>query len=148
MKLLVILLVSVTFITCTEQNVAVEKVTVEFRTAFTEADSMTTPMFDQRSGDTLYIDPKVIISNADVDYASVTEQNKKPVIQLQMNEQGTQKLADFTQSHIGTQIAVILDGEIMMTPTIRAALTDGKAIITGNFSKKEAEKIVRGIMVR
>jgi preprotein translocase subunit SecD len=148
MRLFFIALISLLVFACTEQNVPVKKVTVEFKAAGIEPDSLTTPMLIPASGDTLYVEPEVIISNSDIDYASVYNENDKSFIQLQMNEEGTKKLAEYTQSHIGTRVAVLLDGKLSIAPTIRAALQDGKAMITGNFSKKEAEEIARGIMVK
>ncbi len=40
------------------------------------------------------------------------------------------------------QLAVVVNGEVMATPTIRSAIADRDAMISGNFSKADAEAIV------
>ena len=148
MKVLMLSLISLIVLCCSGEQVKIEKVTVEFKAAQKEANDSLIAMSDMRSGDTLYVANNSIITNKDIEFASVDDQDGHTVIELQMNNTGTKKLADYTENHIGSRVAIILDGELILAPTIRAPLTDGKAMITGNFTKKEAEKITRGIMVR
>ncbi len=64
-----------------------------------------------------------------------------PQIQLQFNNDGTRKFRELTQSNIGKQLAIYLDEEILIAPTVESAITDGVAVITGQFSVDEAKAI-------
>jgi hypothetical protein len=41
-------------------------------------------------------------------------------------------------------LTILLDGQVVMTPTVRAPIGDS-AVISDDLSKAEAEKIVKGI---
>ena len=49
-----------------------------------------------------------------------------------------------TAAHIGKPIALLLDGQVAMAPTLRSPITNA-ATITGNFSQQEAEKLATGL---
>lgn len=50
------------------------------------------------------------------------------------------KFGSFTESHIGTPMAIVLDGRVMSAPVIRARITDS-GVIEGNYSIEEAEDL-------
>ncbi|MCD4750313.1 MAG: protein translocase subunit SecD [Thermoanaerobaculales bacterium] len=50
------------------------------------------------------------------------------------------KFGAFTESHIGTPMAIILDGRVMSAPVIRARITDS-GVIEGNYTIDEAEDL-------
>lgn len=65
-----------------------------------------------------------------------------PQITLQFDAEGTKKFADMTSRNIGKRIAIFLDGQVLSAPTVQTAITDGRAIITGQFSIQEAKDLV------
>lgn len=65
----------------------------------------------------------------------------EPVVQLQFTDEGKDLFASLTQAHIGEPIAIVLDGQIVSAPTVQSAITDGVAIITGNFGVDEAKQL-------
>lgn len=65
-----------------------------------------------------------------------------PQIQLQFNAEGTRKFREITQDNIGRQVAIYLDEQILIAPTVESAITDGMAVITGQFTVDEAKAIV------
>jgi len=65
-----------------------------------------------------------------------------PQITLQFNDEGRKKFAELTQKNINKRIAIFLDGEIISAPTVQNAITDGKAIISGQFTLQEAKELV------
>ena len=65
-----------------------------------------------------------------------------PQISLQFDAEGTKKFADITQRNIGKRVAIFLDGEILSAPTVQTAITDGRAVITGQFGIDEAKELV------
>lgn len=65
-----------------------------------------------------------------------------PQITLQFDAEGTKKFADITSRNIGKRVAILLDGQILSAPTVQTAITDGRAIITGQFTVQEAKELV------
>ena len=41
---------------------------------------------------------------------------------------------------------IIVDGEIISAPIIKTAITGGRAVIAGRFTRAEANRIAEGIM--
>lgn len=60
---------------------------------------------------------------------------------------GAEKMQAATAKHIGKPMAVLLDGQVIMAPVVRSPISTS-AVITGNFTRSEAEKVVNGIGVR
>jgi len=53
--------------------------------------------------------------------------------------------AKITTENKGKVLAIFLDGQIISSPVINDAITDGKAIISGNFTADEAKSLVRDL---
>lgn len=62
-----------------------------------------------------------------------------PTVSIEFNPEGTRQFAMVTESNIGKQLAIVLDGMIQSAPVIRSAIPDGHAIIEGNFTAEEAK---------
>ena len=65
-----------------------------------------------------------------------------------LTEEGSLKLARLTKSHIGENVAIMLDGRVMSAPKIMAEITGGRAMIHGNFTEAEAGALAKGIMMK
>jgi protein-export membrane protein SecD len=65
-----------------------------------------------------------------------------PQIALQFDAEGTKLFSDITTRNIGKRIAIFLDGEILSAPTVNTAITDGRAIISGQFKVSAAKELV------
>ncbi len=70
-------------------------------------------------------------------------QTYQPQISLNLNSEGTKKFADITSQNIGKSVAIYLDGQPISVPTVQSAITDGNAVITGNFTPDEAKTLVQ-----
>lgn len=64
----------------------------------------------------------------------------QPYVSLEFTEEGRQLFAQATKENIGKQIAIVLDEEVVSAPVVNAEITDGNAMITGNFTPEEAER--------
>ncbi len=73
------------------------------------------------------------------------QQTNRPVIALSFNAEGKELFAKITEQEIGKPLAISLDGVILSAPTVREPITDGKAVISGNFTLQEAKELVRGL---
>lgn len=64
-----------------------------------------------------------------------------PYVSLEFNDEGKERFAQATSDNIGKTIMIIMDASVISAPTVQAAITDGKAIITGNFTGESAENL-------
>lgn len=69
------------------------------------------------------------------------------VVAVDFDKEGTSRFEDATDELAGTQtpIAMWLNNEIIMSPYVSTAITDGKAVITGNFDVKEARNLTAAL---
>jgi preprotein translocase subunit SecD len=63
-------------------------------------------------------------------------------INFTVKDDGAAKFADWTSNHIGHYLAVVLDGQVRSYAHISSPISD-MGVITGNFSKEEAESLAR-----
>jgi preprotein translocase subunit SecD len=72
---------------------------------------------------------------------------EKAVVTLKFSEEGTKLFADATQKYIGQVIQIKLDEEIISSPTVNVAITNGEAVIEGIGDIEEAgnlASLIRG----
>lgn len=65
----------------------------------------------------------------------------QPYVALEFNEEGKKLFAEATKNNIGKVIYIVMDDEIISAPTVQTAITDGQAMITGQFGGEEAEAL-------
>lgn len=126
-----------------------EPVSLEFRLADTQLSAGLTEMVYSGWGqkDTFFVHRDVLISEDDVDNASVTTQNGFPAVALTFTDAGTVKFARVTGANIGRHLAMIVDGRLLSAPMIRDTIRAGKAVITGDLSEEEAHSIAEALNV-
>ena len=69
----------------------------------------------------------------------------QPIVALTFNSQGRDLFAKITHDHKGEVLAIFLDGAVISSPVIRDEITDGKAIISGQFTADEAKTLVQDL---
>jgi len=146
MKLLVIMILVLTVFGCSTSDKPIEKVVVEFRAAQLESDSNLIKMTSEGFPETIYVHQNAEITNIDIDSAAVVLWDEKPQVKLFFTEIGKEKLANFTKKNIEERVAILVDGELVAAPVVRAPLADGVALITGDFDPAQANRIAQGIM--
>ena len=62
-----------------------------------------------------------------------------------LNEEGTKLFGEVTSANIGRQIAIYLDGEELISPTVQNAITTGSGVINGMGSAERATTIAAKI---
>ena len=86
-------------------------------------------------------DGKEIVTGAHLTKAMV-EQNvyvdPKPYVSIKFDEEGTRKFGKATGEFLKQPISIVLDGEVISSPIVNSVITNGEAIITGNFTYEEA----------
>ncbi len=64
----------------------------------------------------------------------------QPAVSFTLVASAAKKFGQFTESHIGTNLAIVLDKKVMSAPVIQGRISD-QGIIQGSFSVKEAEDL-------
>ncbi len=67
------------------------------------------------------------------------------VVKLQFNSEGTKLFSEITSANVGKPVAIFLDGQILSAPTVQQAITDGTAVISGNFSIDQAKALATSL---
>lgn len=118
---------------------------IEFRLAETSpADSLIEYSIDNR--ETFYLHPTVLMDNSVLVDANVEDYLDGKAIGVKFNEEGKEILARVTGENIGKHMAILIDGELVTAPKIQAQIPNGVALINGNFSDKEAERIAENLI--
>lgn len=87
------------------------------------------------------------LTGKEVKKATITfnPQNGKPEIALSFTEKGKRIFADLTERNVGRPLMIFLDNQLLSSPIVQQPIKDGNAVITGNFSVKEAKQLVNAI---
>ena len=78
------------------------------------------------------------LSQASLDFSG---QTGSPQVAITFTSGGAKKFADVTSRLQGKQLAIFLDNIPLTAPVVQTAITDGKAVITGNFTRDEANTL-------
>ena len=70
---------------------------------------------------------------------------QSPVILLQFNDEGAKIFEDLTSRNVGKRIAIYIDGNMLSAPNVQEKISGGKAQITGEFTVKEAQDLVKNL---
>jgi SecD/SecF fusion protein len=73
--------------------------------------------------------------------------NTEYVVDLILTDSGKTKFAKATKENIGKVIYIVYDKDIVSAPTVKVAITDGKAQISGQSSFDEAEQLASTIRI-
>jgi len=96
----------------------------------------------------IYLHPETVVSNGDIARAVVAPAaGSRFNISVTFTADGAAKMLTATQGHLGRPVAILLDGDVVMAPVVKSPVS-GSAMITGNYTRAEAERIVNGIVGR
>ena len=68
-------------------------------------------------------------------------QTNELVIAFELSNDGGKIFSDFTTNHLNQALAIVLDGKVISAPTVQNPITDGKGIISGNFTYDTANNL-------
>ena len=89
------------------------------------------------------------VIEAQAGYQNDNMNNQQIVVSLTFTDEGKQKFADATTKAYaaGETIGIYYDGRFISVPRVQAAITDGRAIITGEETIEEAESLASNIRI-
>lgn len=90
------------------------------------------------------VERAVLLDQTALQSANVgTDSFGHPIIEIRFSKSGTARFADVTRENIGRQLGIVIDGTLYSAPSIRSAITGGKAQISGSFSRAEAQELAK-----
>lgn len=83
-----------------------------------------------------------MVAAAEMQVGEVDAQSpNQPYVSIEFNEEGTKRFAEATQKNLNKIIYIVMDEEVISAPVVQTAITNGQAMITGQFSVEEAEEL-------
>lgn len=80
------------------------------------------------------------LKRANVDFDPTTQE---PQVGLEFDDEGKKLFGELTTANVDKTIAIFLDGQPISIPRVNQAITDGRAVITGSFTIKEAKLLAQ-----
>ncbi len=75
---------------------------------------------------------------------AIRDQVGKPEIDFMLTSDGGALFSDITRANIGHRLAIVLDGELLSSPTINSEI-GAQGVITGQFTDKEAQDLASAL---
>ena len=93
---------------------------------------------------------KILVEGSDVVKAeAMVYQNDQGtlehVIELEFSKEGAEKFKQATTDYLGSEISIWMDDVMLNFPTVNEVITDGTAMITGQFTAEEASALAAKI---
>jgi preprotein translocase subunit SecD len=89
--------------------------------------------------DTVY---RTVMTGAQLSQVGVTtDQLGAFIIQFELKPEGRDVFAQHTQANVGKVLGIVLDKQVISTPVINSAITEGQGIIQGNFTRESANNL-------
>lgn len=68
-----------------------------------------------------------------------------PQIDLIFNDDGKKIFSELTKRLIGKKIAIFVGGQLLTAPTVQSVISDGRAVITGQYTIADAQSLANNI---
>ena len=97
----------------------------------------------------VYLHEETVVSNADIVACGVVPGVNAGHydVEIRLSADGAARLREATRQHVGRPVAIVIDGLVAMAPIVRSEVGElGR--ITGNYSRSEADRLVRGMTPR
>ena len=113
-------------------------------------DSGGTVLKDPGTGESLSLDePMMTVEHLDGAEIKYDDQNGNNwLLLIHLNDTDTRTFGDWTTEHTGERLAIVIDGEVIVAPTIQSAITQGDIQLVGDFTKDEVQDLLDKITGR
>lgn len=121
------------------------RVKVEFRRAETKPAEGLTEATIAGTKDKVYLPKMADATNDDIAEARSAEDGRaKPAVEIIFTKEGAKKMARLSEHHKDKPLAILVDEKVISAPVVKAKFSE-RALITGNFTKEEVDKLVKDI---
>jgi preprotein translocase subunit SecD len=78
-----------------------------------------------------------------IDFVQVTRDpsSGQYVIQFRLDAEGAQIFSDYTTTHVGESLGIVLDKIVISAPVVNEPITEGEGIISGGFTLESANNL-------
>ena len=124
------------------------KVAVEFRIAEEQPAPGLAEMVVRGGNRKVYVHGEALLTNADIESASLAPAAGgagAPQIEIVFTKAGEAKFTSATARSVGRPLAILIDGEVISAPVVRETVYGHRAVISGAFSREEAQRIADGL---
>ena len=136
-------------------NEAISEISAEAYLSFRPGNSYTKATVD-KNGNKIFLTPKgetaekVLMDGKSVADAKAGFQNgtngvAESVVELTLTDEGKDLFASITSEYKDKVVSIWMDDQMISAPTVNAVITDGKAIISGNFTPATATDLANKI---
>lgn len=86
---------------------------------------------------------ETIMTGADLKEVApaLNQQTGQWIVNFELNAEGAQLFADYTRTHIGQPLCIVLDKQILSCPQINSTIPNGQGTISGGFTSETAQEL-------
>ena len=97
----------------------------------------------------VYLYDVAIVTNDDIASVRLVEGDapSRFGIRVEFDAAGATRMRQTTTTHVGKPVAILIDGEVVTAPVVRTVISSS-AMISGDYTRAEAARIVEGIEIR
>jgi preprotein translocase subunit SecD len=118
---------------------------VEFRRAESAPAEELTEAAVAGTKDKIYLHKIADATNDDIAESCCVEDGQaRPAVEVIFTKEGAKKMAKLSKQHKDKPLAILVDGQVISAPIVRARFSE-RAMIAGNFTKEQVDKLVKGI---
>jgi hypothetical protein len=100
------------------------------------------------SGRLIYLHPEIAVSNDDIAQTWVVDDGRARFgVAVEFLASGAERMRQATTTHLGRPVAILVDGVVVTAPIVRSPI-GVSAVISGNYTRAEADRIAEGIAGR
>ena len=85
------------------------------------------------------------LTKASVDLQQGQGLSNQVVVDLQFDSEGTKLFSQITSANLQKPVAIFLDGQLLSAPIVQNAITNGTAVISGNFTVQQAKDLANSL---
>jgi preprotein translocase subunit SecD len=83
-----------------------------------------------------------VLTGAELTNVGVLKDNLGTIkVSIEFNDVGSEIFTDYTSHHVGEPLGIVFDKSLISAPVINSAISQGKAVIEGNFTPESAKNL-------
>jgi preprotein translocase subunit SecD len=110
--------------------------------ADTQTDSSKTVTLNDTT--TILMSRTPLVATRDITAATASQADDEWILDFTVTDDAAKRVHDFTEQHVGRNLALVVDGKVHGTPRIAAAVIGNRYRI-GGFNRADAERLASAI---
>jgi preprotein translocase subunit SecD len=93
---------------------------------------------------TIQVSRTPVVTTADITGANASQDGGRWVVNFTVTDDAARRVHDFSQQHVGSHVALVVDGKVHGAPRIAGAIT-GNSYQIDDFTQADAEQLAAAI---